>query len=174
MYSQVAVLVFKALEVYAILLGIGPGTAVFPNFFLNYPDLGSDGYTWLLWFSVLSPSVLPLLAGVTLWAMAKRLAKHFAGDRASSQQSNFRSMEQVYVLTFVSIGVLLLCSLAPKLAKLTYYYWQASTVLGVEVGNIVERRMAIVEFATQLVVGLVLVLRPRKIAKLVGAQRDGP
>lgn len=160
----VAILAFKVLALLAVLLAVGSGARVLPAMVARFPYDAENGSSILMLMGLLAPIVLPLVLGGLLWFGADKLAGMAVKDADAGPSPSFESLQE---LAFSCIGTIVLALAIPNVAKVAYYYWQLSIPGGLAVGTDVERRAAIFELCTQIIIGLWLLLGARGFANLM-------
>jgi hypothetical protein len=167
---SISALAFRVLALLAVLAAIGPGARNLPLMVQTWPYDAEGGSPLLMAASIVAPIVLPLVFGGLLWLVADRLAQNVVHDAGTDPSLSYDALQE---LAFSIIGLALVAFAIPDLSKLVYYYWQLSTSVGVQLGNDVARKAALIGVTVQIALGLWLVFGAAGFASLLRRLRGG-
>ena len=168
--QEIMAIALKILGVVAFMHAISTSQLVFV--FIPQIGIGQQPMTMSLWLSLacmLIPIVLMLLAGVILVTRGERLAsKWFPSESTSSSPQWTISAKELQALAFSVLGVYLFLTALPNLAALGMDLFTASSVRLPDTGRVVAHRYwhTGIYGAVQAILGVLLFLRARSLAKL--------
>ncbi len=152
----IAIIAVRILALYLILSGL----AIFPAF----TKTGFSG------FFLLDPQCLFIILGVILWLLAKPIANRIVSDETSStkQPKSQFSKQQIEVIIFTVVGLLILVYGIPQLVSMIIYRKSVAPLVAdplIKIKEVASFKSALAYQIIEIVIGAYLLIFPHHFVK---------